>query len=70
MSEMLVSFREPMSFPSGTTLYATKGPLVAVLPDYSLIMDGGGLGGRIFESADAYRAQTGDREAWVSIREF
>jgi hypothetical protein len=44
----LVSFREPVNFPKDTTLYETKGPHVAILSDYSLIMDDGGLGGRAF----------------------
>jgi len=48
----LVSFREPVNFPKGTTLYETKGPHVAILPDYSLIMDDGGLGGRTFGIAN------------------
>jgi hypothetical protein len=66
----LVSFCEPMSFPKGTTLFETKGPRVAVLPDYSLIMDEGGLGGRAFESASEYREQTGDRDQWNEIKTF
>jgi hypothetical protein len=66
-----VSFREPMNFPEGTTLYVTGGPRVALLPDLSLIVDEDGLvGGRTFETADEYRAKTGDREAWVLIKRF
>src|SRR5262249_47569276 len=44
----LVSSREPVNLPKGTTLYETKGPHAAILPDYSLIMDDGGLGDRTF----------------------
>jgi hypothetical protein len=58
-----LSFREPMNFPKGTTLYETRGPRVAVLPDYSLVTDDG----HVFQSADEYRKQTGDREAWDLI---
>jgi hypothetical protein len=66
----LISFREAMRFPKGTTVYKIKGPRVAVLPDYSLIMDDGGLGGRAFESASEYRARTGDRDDWDAIKTF
>jgi len=36
------------NFPKGTTLHEAKGPHEAILLDYSLIMDDGGLGGRTF----------------------
>src|SRR5882672_714232 len=63
-------FREPMNFPKGTTLYETSGPRVAVLPDSTLLVDNGGIGGQIFKSASEYRAQSGDREAWETIKTF
>jgi hypothetical protein len=66
----IVSFRKPMNFPKGTTVYRTKGPRVAILPDYSLIVDGGGIGGRVFESASDYRVLTGDQEDWEVIQNF
>jgi hypothetical protein len=69
-AEIQVSFREPLSFPKGTTLYKTTGPLVALLPDDSLIVDGGGLGGCIHESPSEYRERTGDRENWNPVRDF
>ena len=68
-SEIQVLFREPMSFPNGTILYkTTTGPLVAVLPDNSLIVDGGGVGGSMFKSAFEYRKLIGDRENWDQVR--
>jgi hypothetical protein len=66
----VVSFRNPMSFPKGATLYRTKGPLVAVLADGSVIMDSGGLGGRVFVSEQEYRKQTKDWGAWATHRRF
>jgi hypothetical protein len=53
-------------------VYATNGlARVAVLPDQSLLMDvGDDVGGRIFESADEYRAETGDRQAWDFVNTF
>jgi hypothetical protein len=65
-----ISFREPMSFPKGTTLYKTAGPLVALLPNNSLIVDGGGVGGRVFRCPTEYRGLTGDQETWNTVRDF
>jgi hypothetical protein len=69
-SEIQFSFREPMSFPKGAILYKTKGPLVALLPDDSLVMDGGGVGGRVFKTASDYRELTGDSDGWEPVRGF
>jgi hypothetical protein len=66
--EAVISFSDPMSFPTGTTLYETKGPRVAVLPDFSLIVDGGTP--HLFWSVTEYRDRTGDRELWNKIRDF
>ena len=59
-----------MSFPKGTIVYKTKGPLVAVLPDGSLVMDAGGFGGRVFKSAYDYRQQMKDQGAWATYLRF
>ncbi len=63
------SFREPMSFPKGTTVYETKTGLVAVLPDYSLIQALGDAGLQ-FESAAAFREQTHDNDIWKTVKTF
>jgi hypothetical protein len=68
--ETKVSFREPMSFPRGTTLYETKsGTRVAVLSDWSLIMECGEIG-RIFKSVTDFRDYIEDQEHWKLLREF
>ena len=66
---MPVSFQEPMNFPKGTIVYQTRNRLVAILPDWRLIVDDGAQGA-VFETARDYRNRTGDEGQWTLVRDF
>lgn len=65
-----MSFRKPMYFPQGATLFSTKGPMVAILSDGTILVDHGGIGGRRFKTAAEYRATIDDRDPWTLIQKF
>lgn len=67
--QIKVSFREPMIFPAGTSLYTAKDDTLAVLSDGSVIVDDGAAG-VTYPSMSAYRARADDLTSWTLIREF
>ena len=67
--KVAISFKEPMSFPKGSTLYDADGKRVAVLPDGSLVLDDG-QAGFAYVSANDYRRRTRDNSLWTPIKEW
>jgi len=65
----VISFRDMQTFPRGTTVYKTRGGLLALLPDGSVLFDDG-KDGRSHASVDDYRKVAGDRDAWEIFNEF
>jgi hypothetical protein len=63
------SFQEPMDFPQGTDIYRTRSRLVAILPGWTLIADGGAAGA-MFDTASEYREKMGDEGEWTFVRKF